>query len=124
MVRLERVVLDAAVWVRSAIQKDLDEIEMIHVRLRHRIVATLDITVVRRQIEGRPAALVGDVHVGAALDQIGRQLVVPVVRRGEQRSPAILGRLVHVGASVEQQFGGLRVAFAGRKDQRSQAAAS
>ena len=73
------------------------------VRLRHRIVAALDVAVVGGQVERRPAALVGEVHVRAALDQQRRQRVVPVVDRRQQRRPAVLGGLIDVGAGVEQR---------------------
>ena len=106
------------------IEQELDELEMIQVRFRHRIVAAFDVAIVGREIQGRPAALVGDVGVGAALNQELAQPVVPVVRRGQQRRPAVFGRLVHVGAGVEQDPCRLEIAFAGGKDQRCQPAAA
>ena len=121
---LQRVFLHPRVDVGALRQQELDELQVVHVRLGHRVVAALDVAVVGREVQRRPAALVGEVHVGAALDQVGAQLVVAVLRRREQRRPAVFGRLVDVGARVEQQLGRFDVAFARREDKRGQAAAA
>ena len=97
-----------------------DDVEVIHVRLGNRIVAALDVAVVGRQIERRPAALVGDVGIGALLEQELRQLIVAVVDRGEQRRPAVLGDLIDRRAGVEQQLAPIR----GRLRARRTSAAS
>jgi hypothetical protein len=76
---------------------------------------------VHRQVQRRPPALVGEVGVGAAIEQQLRQLVVAVVDRREQRRPAVLGRLVDVGAGVEQLAGRGDVALARGKRQRREA---
>ena len=76
------VVLDSGVRIGPMLQKDLDVFQMIHIRFGYWIITTFDVAVIGRQVQRRPAALIGDVHVGAVLNQIGCQLVVPVVGRG------------------------------------------
>src|SRR5690606_34584311 len=82
-----------------------------------------EVTVVRREIERRPAALVREVHVGAVLDQEFAELVVAVLRRGEQRAPAVTRDLIHVRAGLEQRSRRFEVTRAGRVDERRQLAA-
>src|SRR5882724_6669736 len=51
-------------------EQPLDVIEVVHVRLARGIVAAFDVPVVGRDIERRPAAFVGDVGIGAMVEQI------------------------------------------------------
>ena len=118
------IVADADVRVRSALQQDLDELQVVHVRPRYRIVAALDIAVVGREIERGPAALVGQVDIGAQSDQLNGQLVVSVVGRRQQRRPAVLGWLVDRSAPLDQEARRLGIAFPRRKHQRRQPAAA
>jgi len=62
-----RAVLHASVDVGALGDEQLDEIEVIHIRFTDRVVAVLDVAVVRREIQGRPSALVGKVRIGAAV---------------------------------------------------------
>jgi len=100
----QRVVLDLFVRVGTLLEHQRDDVEVIHVRLGDRIVATFDVAVIGRQIERRPAALVGDVRIGALLEQELGELIVPVVHRGQQRRPAVLGDLVDRRACVEEEL--------------------
>jgi hypothetical protein len=102
--------------------QQLDDLEVIQVRLRNRIVASLDIAVVGGEIQGRLAALVREVDVGAALDQQPGQPIVPVVDGREERRPPILGLLVDVRVRVEERACRVDVALARGKDERRQAA--
>ena len=120
----ERVFLDPQIRVGALRQQQLDELEVVHVRLRHRIVATFDVAVVGRQVQRIPAALVGEIGIGPALEEQRPELIVPVVGRHEQRRPSVVGGLVHVGAGIEQHLRGVDVAFARRKHQRRQTAAA
>ena len=70
-------------------RQELDEIQMIHVGLADRIIAAFDIAVVGGKIERRPSAFVGEIHIGAMIQQIRSQLVVAILRRDQQRAPAI-----------------------------------
>src|SRR6185436_6694658 len=69
-------------------------------------------------------ALVPDVRIGAAVEQILRELILPVVRGGQERRPAVLGRLVDRRTAVEQVARRFDVAFARRKNQGGQATAA
>ncbi len=106
------------------LQERPDDVEVIQVGLRDRVVAPFDVAVVGREIERRPAALVRHVHVAAAVDEQLRERVVPVVDRGQQRRPAVLGGLVDLRAAVEQRFRGFEVALARGEHQRRQPAAA
>ena len=86
---------------------------MIHVGLAHGIVAAFDVAVVGGEVERPPAAFVGDVGIGAVIEQIGGQLVVPVLGGGEQRGPAVVGDLIDVGAGVDQNLGALEAILRG-----------
>ena len=60
----------ARVHVGSAVDQLLDDLEMVHVGLARRIIAALDVAIVRRDVERAPAALVLNPRIGAALEQI------------------------------------------------------
>ena len=89
----------------------------------HRIIAAFDIAVVGGQIERRPAAVVGDVGIGAVIEQIGAQLVVAILGRGQQRGPAVVRSLIDVGAGLDQDSGALEAILASRVNQRRESAA-
>ena len=118
-----RAVLHARVDVGALVEQELDELQVVHVALADRIVARLDVAVVGGEIERRPAALVGEVRIGAVLEQVRAELVVAVLRRDEQRAPAVAGGLVDVGAGGEQHLDRLEIVGARRKHQRRQPAA-
>ena len=82
--------------------QQLDEVQMIHVGLADRIIAGFDVAIVGREIERRPAALVGEIRIGAVVEQLRGQLVVPVLGRGQQRSPAVVGGLIDIRARRNQ----------------------
>ena len=42
---------------------------MVHVALADRIIATFDVAVVDGKIEGRPAAVVGYIRIGAVIEE-------------------------------------------------------
>src|SRR6185436_1549974 len=73
-----------------------------------------------RYVERSPSALVGEIRVGAPVEQERCELIVAVVHRREQRRPSVLGRFVDWRTGVNQQSGGLDVAFARRKHERGQ----
>ena len=118
-----RAVLHPGIDIGPVVQKELDEIQMIHVRLADRIISGFDIAVVRSQIKRRPAALVGEIHVGAVVQQIRSELVVPVLRRDQQGAPAVSRDLVHVRSGRQQDFDGIEIVGANRIHQRRQLAA-
>ena len=62
------------------IKQNFYELEVVHVRPGHRKIAAFDISVIGREVQRRPRAFVGEVHIDAALDQIRGQFVVPVIR--------------------------------------------
>ena len=96
---------------------------MIHVRPADRIVAGFDVAIVGGEIERRPAAFVGEIRIGAVIEQIRGEFVVAVLRRGEQRGPAVVGGLVDIGAGGHQIDRALKAAFARGENQRGHAAA-
>ncbi len=118
-----RAVLHPGIHVGAFVQKELDEIQMIHVALADRIIAGFDIAVVGGQIERRPRAFVGEIHIGAVVQQIRSELVVPILRRDQQGAPAIAGDLVHVRSRRQQDFDGIEIVGADRVDQRRETAA-
>ena len=93
---------------------------MIEIAFADRIVAVLDVAVVGGEIERHPAAFVGQVRIGAVIEQIRAELVVPVLRRDEQRGPAVAGRLIDVRAGRQQHLHRLEIVGARRDDERRQ----
>ena len=97
-------------------QQQNDQIEVVHVRLRHRVVAPLDVAVVRREIERRPSTLVCQVHVRATFDQNAPRGDSSCCSR---RSAAASSRksvcLIHVRARVEERPCRFEVPFARRE---------
>ena len=83
MVRVSVLSLARAFGIGAVLEKELDEVQMVHVRLRYWKVAAFDIAVVGGQIQRRPVAFVGEIHVRAAFEQIFRELVMPIVGRGQ-----------------------------------------
>ena len=55
-------VLHAGVDVGALVEQQLDELQVVHVALADRIVAAFDVAVVGREVQRRPAALVGEVR--------------------------------------------------------------
>ena len=106
------------------VQQQRDVLQIVHIRLRHRVVAALDVAVISREVQRRPTTFIGEVRVRAVLEQVRTELVVSVVAGHEQRRPAVLGDLVHIGARFDQYFGRVETAFPRRKYQRREAAAS
>ncbi len=113
-------VLHPGIHIGAFVQKELDEIQMIHVALADRIIPGFDIAVVGGKIERRPPAFVGEIHIGAVVQQKRSQLVVPILRRHQQRAPAIAGDLVDVRSRRQQDFDGIEIVGANRIDQRRQ----
>jgi hypothetical protein len=120
----QRVLFGARVRIGAMVQQDLDVVEVIHVRLGHRIITAFDVAVVGGKVQRRPPALVGEIHIGAPINQHRRQPVMAVVGRRQQRRPAVLGDLIDVGPGVEQQVRRLEIALTRREHERRQAAAA
>mmetsp|Transcript_32631 Transcript_32631/g.58416 ORF Transcript_32631/g.58416 Transcript_32631/m.58416 type:complete len:217 (-) Transcript_32631:421-1071(-) len=59
--------------------------------------------------EWRPPVVVGQVHVGAALDQQLDQLLIPLLRRHQQRTVTLVVGCVNVCARLQQQLHQLHV---------------
>src|SRR5262245_51107837 len=97
---------------------------MVHIRLVHRKIAALDVAVICCEIERGPSSLIRSVHIGAAVDEKGRKLVMPVIRCCQQGSPSVLGNLIHVCTRVQQKLCGVDVTFTSGKDERCQTTAS
>ena len=112
----------ARVRIGAFRQQQLDVLEVVHVGLASRIVAALDVAVVRRDVQRAPAAFVLDVRIGAAFEEEFAELVMTVLRGREQRCEAELRRLIDVGAGIEQQLCRREIAFARREHERRQAA--
>ena len=91
--------------------------------LRTGIIAAFDIAVVGGEIERRPSAFVGEIHIGAVLQQIRSQLVVAILRRDQQGAPAVARDLVDVRSRRQQRFHGIEIVGADRVDQRRQTSA-
>ena len=106
------------------LQQRADDLEVIEVRLRHRVVAAFDVAVVGGQVKRCPPALVGEVHVRAAVDQHLGERVVAVVDRRQQRRPPVLGRLVDLRAASDEGLRRVDVAFARGEHERSESAAA
>ena len=104
-----RAVLHPRVHVGALVQKELDELQMVHVALADRIIPGLDVTVVGREIERDPSAFVGEVRIGAVVKQIRSELVVPILRRDKQRAPAVPRDLVHVRSGGQQNLDRLEI---------------
>ena len=119
-VRVSVLSFTRALTLAPLSMQQLDELQVIHVALADGIVAVLDVAVVGGQVQRHPAALVGQVRIGAVLEQIRAELVVAVLRRHQQRAPAVAGRLVDVGAGCEQHLHRLEVVGARRIDERRQ----
>ena len=83
-----------------------------------RIIAAFDVAVVGGKIKRRPSAFVGEIHIGAMLQQIRSQLVVSILRRHQQGAPAIVRYLVDVRSRRQQCFHGIEIVGAHRIDQR------
>ena len=79
-------VLGARVDVGALVEEQPDELEVVHVAPADGVVAVLDVAVVGREVQRRPSALVGEVRVGAVLQQIRAELVVAVLCRDQQRT--------------------------------------
>ena len=105
------------------VDEQLDEVEVIHVRSAHRIVAGFDVAVVGGEVERTPAAVVGEIRIGAVVEQPGGQFVVPVLGCGEERTPAVEGGLIDIGAGCNQIDRAIEASFASGEYQRGQAAA-
>src|SRR6267154_1278735 len=96
---------------------------MIHVRRANRVIAALDISIVRGKVERRPTAIVLDIGIRSMRKQKLGQSVMAVLRCYQQRSPAVVRPLVHIGSMLQQDFGALEAIFAGGIDQRRESAA-
>ena len=103
-------------------EEQLDVFQVIHVRRADRIVSSFDVAVVRRQVKGSPAALVGKVRVGALFKQVFAELVEPVLRCDEQGTPAVAGHLIDIGSGIEQHADGFEAVCTCCIDQRCQLA--
>ena len=76
-------------------------------RLADGIISGFDIAVIGRQIERRPTAFVGEIHIGAMFHQKRSQLVVPILRGDQQGAPSVARGLVHVRAGGEKCLDGI-----------------
>ncbi len=86
-------VLECMRWFGSPSRaSSSDVLEVIHVRLARRILAALDVPVVRGDVQRVPAAHVLNVRIRAALEQVRAELVVAVLRGDEEGGPAVLAR--------------------------------
>ena len=97
-------VFHPGIHIGALVQKELDEIQMIHVALTHRIIPGFDIAIVGGKIERRPPAFVGEIHVGAVVQQIRAELVVSILRRDQQGTPTVVADLIHIRSRGEQDL--------------------
>ena len=104
-----RAVLHPGIHVGAFVQKELDEIQMIHVGFADRIISGFNIAVVGGEIERRPPAFVGEIHIGAVLQQKRAELVVAILRRHQQGAPAVAGNLVDVRSGRQQGLHGIEI---------------
>src|SRR6185437_10694173 len=102
-----RTLGDSPIDVCALVEQVRDVGEAVHVGGAHRVVAAFDIAVVDRQIQWRPAPLVGQIHVGTVLDKELRYLIVLVLRGGQQGTPAVASRLVHIGTADQLRARGI-----------------
>ena len=114
----QRIVLRARIRIAAVIEKKLDVLQVIEIRFWHRKIPTLDIAVISSQVQRSPVALIREIHIGAALDEIFAKPVMPIVSRGQQRRPAVLGNLVDVRAFIEQQLRRFEIALPRRDHKR------
>src|SRR6516162_2630291 len=96
---------------------------MIHVALTDRIIAGLDVAVVGGEVTRRPPAMVGEIDIGAVIDQIGSEPIIAILRGDEQGAPAVAGDLVDVSTGSQQHLHRVQIIGADGIDQRRQSAA-
>src|SRR6267142_5327135 len=115
-------VLYAGIDIGALVEKQLDEIQMVHITLADRIIPGLDIAVIGREIERCPSACVDEVRIGTMLEQVCSEFVVPILCRDKQRAPSVTTELIHVRPGGQQNPDRLEVVRGGGIDQRSQRA--
>jgi len=111
------------IHVRSLVDQELDERQMVHVGRTNGIIAPFDVAVVRGEIERPPAAVISKVRICAVIKKVFPDLVVLVLSSRKQGSPAVVGGLVYAGSGFDEDFHRLEIALARGKDQGGHAAA-
>ena len=99
-----RAVLDSRVHIGAFVDQQLDEVEVIHVALAHRVIAVFDVAVVRGKVQRSPPAFVRETGIRTMIEKIRTKLVVPVLSGHQQWAPAVTGGLIDVDTGCEENL--------------------
>src|ERR1019366_168053 len=114
---------NAAVDVRALGDQQFDEVEVIHVGLADRVVAGFYVAIVGGEIERIPAALVGQIRIGAVVEQPRSHFVVAILRCCQERAPAIIRGLIDICTGIDEILSALHAAFTCGEHEGCEAAA-
>ena len=78
-----RAVFDSSVHIGAFVDQELDEVEMIHIALGHRVIAVFDVAIVGRKVQRSPSTFVHEIRIRTMIEKIGTKLVIPILRRDQ-----------------------------------------
>ena len=113
--------LDADVRIRAAVEQQRDEFQNA-IGAGPGNGGDFLVAVLHREVERRPAFIVGQIHVGSVIDQKLRDGVEAVLHGDQQRAAAIGRGLIHVRACRYQHLHRFHGALTSGEKQGGQAA--
>ncbi len=116
---MDRRRLAALIGIRPFREQRLDQIERIaSLVVQERVLVVVEVAQLDCREQGSTLVVVGEVRVGASLEQLCRQRDLAIQQRDEQRRGVVPARLIDIGAELEQQPRHRHVAVANREEQR------